>query len=575
MATAVRAGKRRASSRRAAPPEHPTTAYALDVVEGRVVAGPWVRLACKRHLEDLKHQAARGLAWRPELADKVFEFFRGLLKLEGGVPFEPLPFQLFILGSLFGWYRLDGTRRFRTAYVETGKGSGKTPLAAGIGLYCLILDDEPAPEVYSAATMKDQAAIAWRDAKRMVEAEPELLELVSVQVASLTIPASVAVFRPVSSEARGLDGLRPHCGLIDELHEHPTGTVVDKIRAGIKRRRNALILEITNSGFDRTSVCWAHHEYSIRVLEGTDANDTWFAFVCALDDGDEWTDERVWEKANPGVRYGLPPASYLRDQVTEAQGMPSKENIVRRLNFCEWTEQADRWLDMAAWDACPADPVPVEALRGRAVMAGLDAASVSDLCSLVVTAQADDGAVDVFCRFWIPARSLEVAASKRSEADRLRLLQWVDEGWITATDGNTTDYDQVEAECLEVLGGCELRRLSYDRWNVTQLVTHLERVLGDDRVVNFAQTLGMMTAPCHELERLVRDGKLRHGGNPVLRWMASNVALQMGPNETCKPDKVRSGEKIDGVVGLVMSLDGWMREAGDEDAGGEPGVWGA
>ena len=554
------AAKKRAAARRPARVDA-VTAYARDIVAGKIVAGRPVRLACERHLRDLKR---KDVVWRPEMAERAFDFYRSMLTLEDASAFELLPFQRFIIGSLFGWYASDGTRRFRTAYVETGKGSGKTPLAAGVGLYGLIADGEPAPEVYSAATMRDQAKICFNDALRMVEGEAELKDLVSVQVGSLTIPGRSATFRPVSSEHKGLDGLRPHIGLIDELHEHPTGLVVDKIRAGIKRRRNALIFEITNSGWDRTSVCWAHHEYSIRVLEGTVANDSWFAYVAALDEGDDWKDERVWLKANPGMLAGLPPRKYLAEQVEEAKGMPSKENIVRRLNFCEWTEQADRWLDMTLWDACPRD----EVAPAGACMAGLDAASVSDLTAFVRTFQAEDGMVDAVCRFWLPRRSLEAATSKRSEEDRLRLKQWADEGWITLTEGDTTDYDVVERDILADLEGCELKRLSFDRWNVTQLVTHLIDALGEQRVVAFPQTLSAMTAPSRELERLIRDGRLRAGGNPVLRWMASNVALQYGPNEQVKPDKVKSGEKIDGIVGLVMALDGWMRQA---SAG--PSIW--
>ena len=540
-------------TRNARKPRDPVSDYARKVVAGKIMAGHLVVLACKRHLSDRKR---KDLDWRPETGCLAIEFFDQMLTLEDGSPFKLLAWQQFVIGSLFGWYSQDGMRRFRTAYIETGKGSGKTPTAAGVGLYGLVADAEPAPEVYSAATTRDQAKIAFLDAVRMVGGNDELKELVTHQVLSLTIPGKSATFRPVSSEHRGLDGLRPHIGLIDELHEHPTGLVVDKIRAGIKRRRNALIFEITNSGWDRTSVCWQHHEYSVKVLEGTAENDQWFAYVCQLDEGDEWTDERCWLKANPGMLEGLPPIKYLREQVEEAKGMPSKENIVRRLNFCQWTEQADRWLDMAEYDACPTTGAEV---KGLACMAGLDAASTSDLTALVLAFQAENGGYDVLAKFWIPERTLDAQGSGRSEEDRLRLVQWAREGWITTTSGETTDYDLVEHDILEILAAHELKRLSFDRWNVTQLVTHLTDALGEERVVAFPQTMAAMSAPTKELERLVRDHKLRTGGNPVLRWMASNVALQFGTNEQVKPDKTRSGDKIDGIVALIMALDGWMR----------------
>ena len=556
----------------------PVTAYASGVVAKKIVAGPYVRAASARHLSDRKR---KDLDWRPDRAQKAIDFFREMLVLEDGAAFVLLDWQQFVVGSCFGWYNREGFRRFRTAYVETGKGSGKTPLAAGIGLYGLVADGEPAPEVYSAATQSDQAKIVWKDAWRMVKANPELDALidspdrVDVQIGSLTIPGDMATFRPVSAEHRGLDGKRVHVALVDELHEHPTAMVVDKMRAGTKRRRNALIFEITNSGFDRTSVCWAHHELSVKVVSGLVENDAWFAYVCALDPCkachesgkqfpscekcDDWRDERVWPKVNPGLGKVLPIA-YLREQVEDANGMPSKENIVKRLNFCVWTENEERWLDMTAWDACPTGAQRLEDYAGRDCMAGLDASSTNDLFALALDFAAEDGFHDVVMRFWIPEETITSKESRRSEHDRLLLRQWVDEGWIRATPGNVVDYDLVESDVLADLARVSLGRISFDRWGVTQLVTHLKDKLGEERVIDFAQSMAGMTAPAKELERIVREGKLRHGGNPVLRWMASNVALQYGPNEQIKPDRKRSGEKIDGIIALIEALDGTMRK---------------
>ena len=524
------------------------------------MAGPYVRLACVRHLRDLARRKTSELMWDQDRARRAIDFYPTMLRLEDGRPFRLEPYQQFVVGSVFGWYGREGFRRFRTAYVEMGKGSGKTPMAAGVGLYGMLADGEPAPEVYAAATARDQAKIVFGDATRMVEAEPELKELIDIQVGSLSIPAQHAVFRPVSSEHKQLDGLRVHIGLIDELHEHPTPLVVDKIRAGTKNRRNALIFEITNSGFDRTSTCWAHHDYSVKVLQGTVQNDAWFAYVCALDEGDDWQDERVWLKANPGLGVTLP-LSYLREQVQEAVGMPSKENIVKRLNFCIWTEQQDRWLDMAQWDACTGK-VELEQLRGRPCMAALDGAATQDLFAFGLLFGPDEkGALDAVLRFWIPEDTLAAQGSGRAERDRLLLRQWADEGWIKVTPGNVTDYDLIEEQVLEELSRYELGKLAFDRWNLTQLITHLKDALGEDRVVDFPQTMSAMSAPSKELEKRVKEGSIRHGGNPVLRWMASNVAVKYGPNSQIKPDRERSAEKIDGIITLVMMLDLATRES--------------
>lgn len=545
-----------------------TTAYARAVAAKKIVAGPYVRLGCARHLRDLKERQKTGLAWRVDLAETAIDFFPAILVLEDGQQFKLVPYQEFIVGSAFGWYNADGFRRFRDAYVETGKGSGKTPLAAGIGLLGLVADKEPAAEIYSAATTQDQAKIAWTDADRMVTQSTELREIIKQEAACLTYTSREgveSVFRPVSSEHRGLDGKRPHVAIIDELHEHPNAMVVDKMKAGVKRRRNALIFRITNSGFDRTSVCWKEHDYSIKVLQGTVRNEAWFAYVCALDDKDQFLkDEKCWPKANPGMHAGLPPISYLRDQVTNAIGMPSKENIVKRLNGCIWTEQSERWLPMEAWDACPSGPIDADALRGKPCMMALDMASRDDFAaSCKVFGPDEDDYFTALWRFWLPEESLAAGTSRRPEALRLQLREWADQGWITVTSGNVTDYDLVEEALLEDAATYDVRKLPFDRFDVTQLVTHLKDKLGD-RVVDFPQSMSGMSAGTKELEKIIAARKLRHGGNPVGRWQASNVTIKHGPNEQIKPDRERSGDKVDGIVALIMGIDMTMRDPGNE-----------
>src|SRR5688572_11329562 len=377
------ANKARSSSR------HPVTRYARNVLDGKIVAGRLVRRACERHLRDLEQGSKRGVRFDEKAATRAIEFFGFLNLAEGehaGKPFRLEPFEQFIVGNLFGWQGSDGYRRFRTGYVEIGKGNGKSPIAAAIGLFGLFADGEIGAEIYSAAVTRDQAKIVFSDAVKMVDASPALSRRVEKTVNNLAVLATNSFFRPVSSEARGLDGKRVHIALIDELQEHPTSLVVDKMRAGTKGRRQALIFEITNSGYDRNSVCWNHHDYSSKVLEGILDDDAWFAYVCQLDcceecrqqgktqpvDGctscDQWTDEATWIKANPCLDVSVT-RKYLREQVREATGMPSKQNIVRRLNFCTWTEQSVRWIEIDVWDACNL-PVLESALHTKISYAG-------------------------------------------------------------------------------------------------------------------------------------------------------------------------------------------------------------
>lgn len=534
-------------------PSDPVSRYARDVVDGRVIAGKLVRLACQRHLADL----ARGdISFDKAKADWAIGFFRDVLRLNGGdfegKPFILSPWQAFIVGSLFGWMGADGYRRFRVGYVEIAKGNGKSPLAAGIGHLCLSADKEPRAEVYAAATKKDQAMILFRDAVAMWQQSPALQKRLKASgsppnIWNLADLATGSFFRPIASDD-GQSGPRPHCGLIDELHEHKSPLVVDMMRAGTKGRTQALIFEITNSGYDRNSVCWQHHEYSTKVLEGVIEDDSWFAFVAGLDEGDEWTDERVWPKANPNLGISIT-LKYLREQVREAVGMPAKQNTIRRLNFCEWTEQDERWIDMALWDQ-GAEPFDLAELRGRPCYGGLDLAKVNDLSALaLVFPPASAGERwKTLVRFWVPQEDILV----RAKRDRVPYDAWKRDGFVTATEGNTTDFAFIEAAIIEAAGQYDIREIAFDRTFAGEIVQNL--MAEGLTMVQFGQGFLSMAAPTAELARLLKGGQMQHGGHPVLRWNASNVTVATDPAGNLKPDKARSTERIDGIVALIMAI---------------------
>ncbi|CFR16235.1 Phage terminase-like protein%2C large subunit [Yersinia frederiksenii] len=388
----------------------PATQYAMDVTAGIILAGPDIRHACARHLRDLELGPARGLVWDVESASRAIDFFARVLKLNGGEhegkPFILLSWQCFVVGSIFGWKSSDGTRRFRMVYVESGKGSGKSPLAGGVGLYCMVADKEPRAEVYAAATKKDQAMILFRDAVAMVKQSPALSQRIEPSGGAgkewnLAFLQNGSFFRPISSDD-GQSGPRPHCALIDEVHEHKNNTVVEMMRAGTKGRRQALIFLITNSGHDKTSVCYDYHEYGRKVANGDLEDDSFFSFICSLDEGDDpFKDESCWGKANPslGQTFEL---KYLREQVTAARGMPAKESIVRRLNFCEWVESATPWIGGDTWMDCE-DEFDIEELAGEECYGGLDLSGSRDLTSLALFFPKHN---KLFVEFWTPKDSL-------------------------------------------------------------------------------------------------------------------------------------------------------------------------
>lgn len=540
--------------------------YCHDIRNGTIPAGRGVRLAVDRFLSDLEIGILRGLRFDIDAAEYAIEFFETFLFLADG-EFDGKPFilegwQQFILANLYGWMGKDGFRRFRTAYIEIGKGNGKSPLAGGVGIFGLFADGEAGAEVYSAAVTKEQAGILFRDAEIMVDKSPHLRTRIRKNRNNLSVPKTNAFFRPISSEKRGLDGKRVHVALIDELHEHPTPIVVQKMRAGTKGRRQAIIFEITNSGYDRQSICYQHHDYSLKVLENIIPNDSWFAYVCMLDpcdkcraEGrdqpntkckacDQWTDEKVWIKANPNLGVSIQ-LKYLREQVAEAQGMPAQENIVRRLNFCAWTEQSVRWMPMDMWDLCAGELIDPESLVGELCYGGLDLASTSDLAPLVLYFPAHH---KVLCYCWVPKENI----TSRTERDRVPYQLWADQELLTPTEGNEIDYGIIRRDIKALGEKFNIAEIAYDPWNATQLAGELDT--DGFKMVPVKQSMDNLCGPTKHTLTMVRKKQLHHGGNPVLRWAASNVAVKEDPNGNQRPDKEKSTEKIDPMIGLVLAI---------------------
>lgn len=525
-------------------PSDPATAYARDVVAGKIVTNRLIRLACQRHLDDLRSD--RGLEWREEEVARVIAFI-AQLSLPSGAPFLLQPSQAFIVGSLFGWYQSDGHRRYRTAYIEIAKGNGKTSFAAAIGLVLLVADDHPSAEVYTAGVTRDQAHYLWNDARKMVDASATLRGHIEVGAHNLAVIATDSYMRPVSSEARSLDQKRVHGALVDEIHEHETPLVVEKMRAGTKGDDDAIILEITNSGYDRTSICWQHHEMSRQVLEGTIDNDSWFAFVAGIDEGDSWMDEAVWPKANPLLDVTIS-RRYLREQVQEARDMPAKAALVARLNFCVWTSSSSAAIEMDRWDVGEA---PAEIEHGAAVYGGLDLSSTTDIAALVLLRESG-GVLDVLCRFWCPEATVEL----RTRRDHLPYDVWVREGHLIATPGDVTDYDAILAEITTLSETYAIAEIGYVRLNATQFVTAASTLT---TMVPIGQTyMGLSAATKDWVSRIggsTTDApRIRHGANPVLRWMAANLVVDTNPAGDMKPSTRDSTERITGQTAAILGL---------------------
>jgi phage terminase large subunit-like protein len=544
----------------------PVTKYATAVVAGLTVAGPFVRAACARHLDDLKYGRGRGLVWDLEAAHRAINFFPDVLRLNGGdfegTPFKLLPWECFIVGSLFGWKRRDGSRRFREAYVEAGKGSGKSPLAAGIGLYMLTSDGEASAEVYAAATRRDQAMVLFRDAVSMVRQSPALTSRIVItgrddRAWNLAYRAASSFFRPIASDSTGQSGPRPHCGLIDEIHEHKDPAVINIMRAGKKGRRQPLIFMITNSGFDRNSICWEQHAYGMKVASRDTEDDAYFSYICALDeDEDPFEDESCWIKVNPSLGKTIQ-KTYLREQVHQARGMPSQESTVRRLNFCQWVDAENPWIDGDLWRACEVPDLPDEVFEGRAVHGGLDLSGVRDLSALAYVVRQDDDSVDAFVDFFIQQDGLH----EHERMDNTHYVSWVDKGYMTATPGASINYSFIVQSLIERSMTLDVQGVCYDPYRIDHFKPYMDEENCQIELIHHAQGYARssksnlwMPHSIEVMEKLVVDGRLRVRFNPCLRWNSANAVLEADAKNNRIFTKRRSTGRIDGLVALAMAI---------------------
>jgi len=583
-------------------PVDPVTAYARSVVTGKVVAGKLVRLAAKRHLRDLQKSRTKAWGYRYDraTAQRAVDFFPShLVHVEGkwaGKPVVLEPCEEFIVGSLFGWL-IKGTRlrRFRMSYAEVARKFGKSTLAAGIALLLAFFDGEAGAQVYTAATKREQAKIVWGLCSKMVSKSDALRSRIQRFAVNLSSVETGSKLEPLGADLDGLDGLNPNGAIIDELHAHKSRKMVTQIQTAAGARTQPLQFEITTAGWDRMSICWDHHEYAVRVLEEEGFDETWFVYIATIDAGDDWRDPKVWIKANPllGVSKSV---SYMEAECRRAQQLPSEQNDFLRYHLNVWTEQSKRHISMELWDEnaaeekVPTAPGDLIEFAGRECFCGMDLASTSDVAALVMVfpptrqeqaaaiaeAEAEEreeteeererreeeeakpaepaapavkvapGPWRVLCRFWLPE---ETVAKRR---DKTKYAEWARDGWLRTTPGNVTDYDYIRAEITELTSKLQIREIAYDRWNASQLVTDL--VNDGAKMVPFGQGFQSMTPPMRELDRLLLSKRLRHGGNPVLRWMATNLAAKMDPAGNIKPDKEKSADKIDGMVALVMGL---------------------
>jgi phage terminase large subunit-like protein len=531
--------------------------YAQAVVKGKIVACKWVKLACKKHLDDLKASRRKAFPYYfdEDAANKVCTFLSLMPHTKGKWArkrelIELQPWQCFAFTTLFGWkIKRNDRRRYRRAYFAVPRKNGKSIIGSGIGLYMFSVDGEFGAEVYSGATTEAQAWEVFRPAKQMLERTPELQEALGAEVwaKSLLVPADGSRFEPVIGKPG--DGASPSCAIVDEYHEHDSSDLVDTMETGMGAREQPLLLMITTAGFNIAGPCYDQEVEAKKVLEGTLDDPELFALIYTIDEGDDWTSPAVLRKANPN--YGISvDEDFLLSQQRQATQSASKQVRFKTKHLNIWCSAKSAWLNMLEWMKCADYTLRREQFKGERCYLALDLASRSDICVLMlVFVRIIDGKQHfyLFGDYYLPEAAIE-GAEKNANTYR----KWVIEGFLQQHDGAEIDFDLIEEDMLALVAEYGPDEVVFDPWRAAQLEQRLTK--NGITAVELGAQVKNLSLPMKELESAIKAGRVHHDGNPMLTWMMSNVVAKIDAKDNIYPRKEKPEQKIDGPVAAIMGI---------------------
>lgn len=555
--------------------------YAKDVVGGKIVACRYVRLACARHLNDLA-RAKKNPNWGYRFdrwhADDVCDFIEKLPHVEGvwDTPTITLePAQIFILTTVFGWRRSDdGGRRFSYVYIEMARKAAKSTLTAGVTLYCLCCEGEVGPQIVIGATTGDQAKKVFEPARKMVEKCAALRDAfdLSAFVRAIHCAQNDGFIQTINAKGSTQDGHNPHLGVLDELHAHKDRGLFDVIKSAFGARRNPLMWIITTAGFSTTGVCYEQRTYLTKVLEEIFEADHYFGIIYTLDEAvvdadgtvltpaDDPYDPKVWIKANPMLGI-TPTMAYLAKEAADAKASPAAEGGFKTKNLNMWLNSHSAWLNMGRWRECAAPTLDWSDFEGLDCYVGLDLADKDDITAVVLAAIDNDDRLIMKSMFWLPSAVLEDAKHAQGSGPA-PYRTWVEQGHLQLTPGDWVDHNVIEAQLREWHDRFSIRRMVGDQFAAfTQMASRLNDDLAhpDAPLAHvLSKNARNVTDPAKELEARVKSGpaRLRHDGNPVMDWMASNAVVSRRTDGTILPKKetADSANKIDGIDAAVNAI---------------------
>nr|DAM76216.1 MAG TPA: Terminase large subunit [Caudoviricetes sp.] len=499
-------------------------------------------------------------------ADYAVAFIENLCHTKGtwaGKPFELIDWQEQIIRDLFGTLKPNGYRQFNTAYIEIPKKQGKSELAAAVALLLTCGDGEERAEVYGCAADRQQAAIVFDVAADMVRMCPALSKRVKILASQkrLIYTPTNSFYQVLSAEAYSKHGFNIHGVVFDELHTQPNRKLFDVMTKGSgDARMQPLYFLITTAGTDTHSICYETHQKAKDIIEGRKIDPTFYPVIYGADESDDWTNPKVWKKANPSldITVGI---DKVKAACESAKQNPGEENAFRQLRLNQWVKQAVRWMPMEKWDKC-AFAVDEDELEGRVCYGGLDLSSTTDITAFVLVFPPldEEDKYIILPYFWIPEDNLTLRVNR----DHVPYDVWERQGYLQTTEGNVVHYSFIE-KFIDRLGErFNIREIAFDRWGAVQMVQNLESM--GFTVVPFGQGFKDMSPPTKELMKLVLEQKIAHGGHPVLRWNMDNIYIRTDPAGNIKADKEKSTEKIDGAVATIMALDRAIRCGNDRGA---------
>ncbi len=527
--------------------------YAKDVVSGKILACQWVKLACKRFLDDINSQDY----YFDEKKYNTLTTFTGVMKHyssgAAGKPFILEPWEDFIICNIFCLYRVDTRRRkYKTAHISVSRKNGKTTLAAALGLFSLIADGEPASSVIMAANSREQAHIDFDAASafaRQLDPRKKSLKVLRNEIVFQKNNASLKV---ISADASTGDGLNPQLVVLDELHEAPDSKLFDVLRSGQGFREQPLMLSITTAGFRIGGFCNQYEDYCKEILMGQKVDETLFALLYTLDDGDDWTDESNFIKSNPNLGVTVK-RDWLSEQVNQAKNSPTLEVGVKTKNLNVWCSSSTTWIpeQYIRKSLMDVDLTEFKNKNNYLVYLGFDLAAISDLTAVSIMF-VDPETEEYFFKTWYYLPKSALDGKYNSELYKM----WSSKGFLTLTDSETTDYNYIQNQIVYLYETFDVQGVFFDSWNAQMLVNNLTN-LGLPMTA-YSQSIGNFNKPTKEMERLVLSDKVRFDNNPITRFCFDNVELKVDLNGNSKPVGDHNAKKIDGVISMLNALGGYL-----------------